>query len=63
MLYRKKFKKARFLKILILHLTGFEPVMSQWKTDYESVAFDHSATNAKHTLFYSKHEGSRTLDF
>jgi hypothetical protein len=29
-----------------LHPTGFEPVMFQRKTDYESGAFDHSATNA-----------------
>ena len=29
-----------------MHSTGFEPVMFQRKTDYESVAFDHSATNA-----------------
>ena len=31
-----------------LHSTGFEPVMFQRKTDYESGAFDHSATNAKY---------------
>ena len=30
----------------MLHSTGFEPVMFQWKTDYESGAFNHSATNA-----------------
>jgi hypothetical protein len=29
-----------------MHLTGFEPVMSLRETDYESGAFDHSATNA-----------------
>lgn len=30
-----------------MHPTGFEPVTFQWKTDYESGAFDHSATDAK----------------
>ena len=34
------------MKILGLHSTGFEPVMFQRKTDYESGAFNHSATNA-----------------
>ena len=29
-----------------LHPTGFEPVTFQRKTDYESGAFNHSATNA-----------------
>ena len=29
-----------------MHATGFEPVMFQWKTDYESAAFDHSAMHA-----------------
>jgi hypothetical protein len=29
-----------------LHSTGFEPVTFQRKTDYESGAFNHSATNA-----------------
>lgn len=29
-----------------MHPTGFEPVMFQRKTDYESGAFDRSATNA-----------------
>ena len=29
-----------------MHLTGFEPVMFQRKTDYESGAFNHSATDA-----------------
>ena len=29
-----------------MHSTGFEPVMFQRKTDYESGAFNHSATNA-----------------
>ena len=29
-----------------MHATGFEPVMFQRKTDYESVAFDHSAMHA-----------------
>ena len=33
-------------KILNMHSTGFEPVMFQRKTDYESGAFNHSATNA-----------------
>ena len=30
--------------------TGFEPVMFHWKTDYESGAFNHSATNANMEL-------------
>ena len=34
-----------------LHPTGFEPVSFHWKTDYESGAFNHSATNA---CFYLK---------
>lgn len=29
-----------------MHSTGFEPVMFHRKTDYESGAFNHSATNA-----------------
>ena len=29
-----------------MHPTGFEPVTFQRKTDYESGAFNHSATNA-----------------
>ena len=29
-----------------MHPTGFEPVVFQRKTDYESGAFDRSATNA-----------------
>ena len=29
-----------------MHPTGFEPVMFHRNTDYESGAFDHSATNA-----------------
>ena len=29
-----------------VHSTGFEPVMFHGKTDYESGAFNHSATNA-----------------
>ena len=29
-----------------MHSTGFEPAMFQRKTDYESGAFNHSATNA-----------------
>ena len=29
-----------------MHLTGFEPVMSQWEADYESDAFGHLATDA-----------------
>ena len=33
-----------------LHSTGFEPVMFQRKTDYESGAFNHSATNANMEL-------------
>ena len=40
--------KKTILKILDfdLHPTGFEPVTFQRKTDYESAAFNHSATNA-----------------
>ena len=40
--------KKNNIKILKLsmHSTGFEPVMFQRKTDYESGAFNHSATNA-----------------
>ena len=30
-----------------MHLTGFEPVTFITKTDYESGAFNHSATDAK----------------
>ena len=37
-------------KIFSLHSTGFEPVMFHRKTDYESGAFDHSATNANMEL-------------
>ena len=33
-----------------MHSTGFEPVMFQRKADYESGAFDHSATNANMEL-------------
>jgi hypothetical protein len=33
-----------------LHSTGFEPVISRRKTDYESGAFNHSATNARMEL-------------
>ena len=36
--------------MLTLHSTGFEPVMFQRKTDYESGAFNHSATNARMEL-------------
>jgi hypothetical protein len=39
------------MKIIILHPTGFEPVMFHRKTDYESGAFDHSATNANWNLW------------
>ena len=39
--------------MLVLHPTGFEPVTFQRKTDYESGAFNHSATNAyKYKIFY-----------
>jgi hypothetical protein len=38
------------IKIFNMHSTGFEPVMFQRKTDYESGAFNHSATNAKMEL-------------
>ena len=30
-----------------MHPTGFEPVLFQRKTDYEPVAINHSATDAK----------------
>ena len=33
-----------------MHPTGFEPVTFQRKTDYESGAFNHSATNANMEL-------------
>ena len=33
-----------------MHPTGFEPVMFIKKADYESDAFDHSATNANMEL-------------
>ena len=33
-----------------MHSTGFEPVLFQRKTDYESGVFDHSTTNAKMEL-------------
>ena len=33
-----------------MHPTGFEPVTFQRKTDYESGAFNHSATNASSFL-------------
>ena len=36
--------------IIRMHSTGFEPVMFQRKTDYESGAFNHSATNANMEL-------------
>ena len=34
-----------------MHPTGFEPVTFLRKTDYESGAFNHSATNAYTKLF------------
>ena len=34
----------------LLHATGFEPATPLRKTDYESVAFDHSAMHAKPIL-------------
>ena len=37
-----------------MHSTGFEPVTFIKKTDYESGAFNHSATNAKISKFYAK---------
>ena len=42
--------KKTILKYFNMHSTGFEPVMFQRKTDYESGAFNHSATNAKMEL-------------
>ena len=42
--------KKNNIKIFNMHSTGFEPVMFQRKTDYESGAFNHSATNAKMEL-------------
>ena len=38
--------KKQCLVRIFLHPTGFEPVTFQWKTDYESGAFNHSATDA-----------------
>ena len=38
--------KKNNMKIFKMHSTGFEPVMFQRKTDYESGAFNPSATNA-----------------
>jgi hypothetical protein len=38
------------IKMFNMHSTGFEPVMFHRKTDYESGAFNHSATNAKMEL-------------
>jgi hypothetical protein len=38
-----------------MHPTGFEPVLFHRKTDYESGAFDHSATDAKNGA-----DGNRT---
>lgn len=38
-----------------MHPTGFEPVTFHRKTDYESGAFDHSATDAKNGA-----DGNRT---
>ena len=40
-------RKKNNIKIVKMHSTGFEPVMFHRKTDYESGAFNHSATNAK----------------
>jgi hypothetical protein len=42
--------KKNNIKIIKMHSTGFEPVMFQRKTDYESGAFNHSATNASMEL-------------
>ena len=39
-------EKNKFKIFEKVHSTGFEPVMFQRKTDYESGAFNHSATNA-----------------
>ena len=39
-----------FLSKGLLHATGFEPATPLRKTDYESVAFDHSAMHAKPIL-------------
>ena len=40
-------KKNNIKMFINMHSTGFEPVMFHRKTDYESGAFNHSATNAK----------------
>ena len=40
-----------------MHPTGFEPVTFQRKTDYESGAFNHSATDA---MIICGADGSRT---
>ena len=42
--------KKNNIKMLNMHSTGFEPVLFHRKTDYESGAFNHSATNAKMEL-------------
>lgn len=42
--------KKNNIKFNRMHPTGFEPVTFQRKTDYESGAFDHSATNANMEL-------------
>ena len=39
-------EEGRFLTLTTLHAAGFEPAMSLRITDYESVAFDHSAMHA-----------------
>ena len=46
-LFRQLDCKKDNLKINKMHPTGFEPVTFHRKTDYESGAFNHSATNAK----------------
>jgi hypothetical protein len=43
--------KKTIFKYLNMHSTGFEPVMFHRKTDYESGAFNHSATNADIELY------------
>ncbi len=49
MILQLDFKKDN-IKMCNMHSTGFEPVMFQRKTDYESGAFNHSATNANMEL-------------
>ena len=46
--------KKNNIKFNRMHPTGFEPVTFQRKTDYESGAFNHSATDAKNEFNLKK---------